>query len=82
MSEKEKKEEWMRAQEWNFGKAYGRHKDNGRQATPPGFWRVEMASTQERAKDEEEAEKMERERVEGMWREAMRKGGAYLFADE
>jgi len=82
MSEKEKKEEWMRAQEWNFGKAFGKHKDNGRQATPPGFWRVEMASTQERAKDEEEAEKMERERVEGMWREAMRKDGAYLFADE
>ncbi len=82
MRESEKKEEWMRAQEWNFGKAFGRHKDNGRQATPPGFWRVEMASTQEMAKDEEEAERMERERVEGMWREAMRKDGAYLFADE
>lgn len=82
MSESEKKEEWMRAQEWNCGKAFGRHKDNGRQATPPGFWRVEMASTQEMAKDEEEAERMERERVEGMWREAMRKDGAYLFADE
>jgi len=82
MRESEKKEEWMRAQEWNFGKAFGRHKDNGRQATPPGFWRVEMASTQEMVKDEEEAEKMERERVEGMWREAMRKDGAYLFADE
>lgn len=82
MSESKKKEEWMRAQEWNCGKAFGRHKDNGRQATPPGFWRVEMASTQEMAKDEEEAERMERERVEGMWREAMRKGGAYLFADE
>lgn len=82
MSEKEKKAEWMKAQEWNFGKAYGRHKDNGRQATPPGFWRVEMASTQELAEDEEEAARMERERVEGMWREAMRKDGAYLFADE
>ena len=82
MNQKEKDEEWMMAQKWNFGKTFGRHKDNGRQATPPGYWRVDMASTQERAQDEEEAERMEREKVEGMWREAMRKGGAFLFADE
>lgn len=82
MTEDQKKEEWMRAQEWNFGKTFGRHKDNGRQATPPGFWRVEMASTQEMEEDEREAERMEKERVDGMWREAMRKGGAWVFADE
>lgn len=82
MTEEEKKEEWMKAQEWNFGKTFGRHKDNGRQATPPGFWRVEMASTQDREEEGREAERMERERVEGMWRESMRKGGLWVFADE
>ena len=82
MTEQEKENEWGKAQEWDFGRRYGRHKDNGRQSTPPGYWNVDMATTQEKEKQDEEAEMMEREVVETRWREAMRKGGAWVFADE
>ena len=82
MTEKEKRIEWKNAQAWDFGRRYGRHKDNGRQTTPPGFWKVDMASTQEKKQQDEEAEMMEREVVEARWREAMRKGGAWVFADK
>ncbi|KAL8829931.1 MAG: hypothetical protein Q9191_001724 [Dirinaria sp. TL-2023a] len=82
MTDKEKQIEWAQAQAWDFSKRYGRHKDSGRQTTPPGYWKVDMASTQEKEQQDEEAEMMERAVVEGRWREAMRKGGAWVFADE
>jgi hypothetical protein len=41
-----------------------------------------MPSTQEELEDRREAEEMERMKTEGMWREAMRGGGRWLFRDE
>ena len=70
-----------RAQE--FANEHGKHRNTfERAATPPGFWRTEMPSTQEEWEDRRKAEEMERMKTEGMWREAMRGGGRWLFRDE
>ena len=82
LSDKEKDAEWDRAQQWDFGKQYGKHKAPDRRRTPPGFWNVDVDSTQELQKQREEAEKIAREEVTERWREAMRPGGRWKFADE
>lgn len=70
-----------RAQE--FANEHGKHRSTfERAATPPGFWRTEMPSTQEELEDRRKAEEMERMKTEGMWREALRGGGRWLFRDE
>lgn len=70
-----------RAQE--FANAHGRHRTTFERApTPPGFWRTEMPSTQEEMEDRRKADEMERSKAEGMWREAMRGGGRWIFRDE
>ncbi|ODM23601.1 hypothetical protein SI65_01190 [Aspergillus cristatus] len=61
----------------------GKHKQvHQRPRTPPGFWRTDMPDTQELEHDREEAEKLEREKVYERYREAMRPGGLWKFADE
>lgn len=82
MSDEEKKEEWSRAQAWDAGHRFGRHKATGRQRTPSGYWKVDVDSTQEAQEQREEADKMAREEVVERWREAMRPGGIWKFADE
>jgi len=65
-----------------FADTHGKHREVfQRNRTPPGFWRTEMPSTQELEQDWEEARKMDRQKVEERWREAMR-GGRYIFRDE
>lgn len=62
---------------------YGRHRyAHERHHSPPGFWRADMPSTQELEEDREEARRMEKEKVESRYREAMRPGGMWKFADE
>ncbi|KAH8422962.1 SAE2 C-terminal domain-containing protein [Aspergillus melleus] len=62
---------------------YGRHRHHHqRPSTPPGFWRADMPDTQEVEYDREEALKMEREKVKERYRQAMRPGGLWKFADE
>lgn len=62
---------------------YGRHRHNHQRArTPPGFWRTEMPDTQEVETDREAAQRQEREKVEQRYREAMRPGGLWTWADE
>lgn len=82
LSDEEKDAEWIRAQGWDFGKRFGKHKAADRQRTPPGFWNVDVDSTQEAQRQREEGEKMAREEVLERWREAMRPGGRWKFADE
>lgn len=73
----------IQARAQDFANEHGRHRKTfERAATPPGFWRTEMPSTQEELEDWRKAEEMERMKVEGMWREAMRGGGRWLFRDE
>lgn len=82
LSDGEKRAEWDRAQAWDWGRRYGKHKSTGRQLTPPGYWNVDFENTQEAQKHREEEEKIAREEVAEKWREAMRKGGLWKFADE
>lgn len=66
-----------------FSNAFGKHKHiHQRPRTPPGFWRADMPDTQELEHDREEARKFEREKVYERYREAMRPGGLWKFADE
>lgn len=82
-SPSKRKEVLIQARAQEFANEHGRHRKTfERAATPPGFWRTEMPSTQEELEDRRKAEEMERMKVEGMWREAMRGGGRWLFRDE
>jgi hypothetical protein len=66
-----------------FANEHGKHRKTFERAkTPPGFWRTEMPSTQEEEEDRKEAEKIERIKVESMWREAMKGRGRWKFRDE
>jgi hypothetical protein len=66
-----------------FANEHGKHRKTfERQKTPPGFWRTGMPSTQEEDADRKEAEKIERIKVESMWREAMKGRGRWKFRDE
>lgn len=61
---------------------YGKHRhDHERARTPPGFWRTDMPDTQELESDREAAQRLEREKVEERYREAMRPGGLWTWAD-
>jgi hypothetical protein len=62
---------------------YGRHRHTHQRAqSPPGFWRTDMPDTQDEESDREAAERLEREKVEERYREAMRPGGLWTWADE
>ena len=62
---------------------HGKHRHAyERRATPPGFWRTDMPSTQEIERDRKAARELERKSVEERWRESMREGGRWLFRDE
>lgn len=62
---------------------YGKHRHHHqRPRSPPGFWRADMPSTQDLERDREEARKYEREKVKERYREAMRPGGLWKYADE
>ena len=83
MSEPEKRDLLLDAKTRYFADKHGRHRQAyERRSTPPGFWRTDMPTTQEVAEDRESARKMERRRVEEMYREAMRAGGRWMFRDE
>ncbi|KIV99101.1 uncharacterized protein PV09_09199 [Verruconis gallopava] len=63
---------------------YGRHRlrPNARAKSPPGFWEMDMPTTQEVEKRAEEVEKRSRDMVRERYREAMRRGGKWIFRDE
>lgn len=83
MSEDEKHELLIDAKAEALSTRYGRHRyAHERHHSPPGFWRTDMPSTQELEQDREEARQLEREKVESRYREAMRPGGMWKFADE
>lgn len=67
-----------------FANKYGKHRHAfERHSTPPGFWRVDMPTTQEEAEDRVKADQIIRQKVEERWREAIRDGdGRWLFRDE
>ncbi|KAL4900051.1 DNA repair protein endonuclease SAE2/CtIP C-terminus-domain-containing protein, partial [Aspergillus multicolor] len=65
-----------------FANRFGKHRhQHHRPGTPPGFWRTEMPGTQEIEEDREGAHRLEREKVQERYREALRPGGLWKFAD-
>ena len=79
----EKRKVLIQARAKQLADKFGRHRQAyERRRTPPGFWRTDMPTTQELASDRDAAERVESEKVEEMYREAMRPGGKYLFRDE
>lgn len=77
-----RKDVLVKARAFAFANEHGKHRQAfQRHSTPPGFWRIDMPSTQEAEQDRQRAVRLERERVEDRWREAMR-GGRWLFKDE
>ncbi|OQD80564.1 hypothetical protein PENANT_c034G09301 [Penicillium antarcticum] len=73
----------VEAQARALANQYGRHRHTHQRAqSPPGFWRTEMPDTQDEQSDREAAERLEREKVEERYREAMRPGGLWTWADE
>lgn len=80
---RERHEMIVRARTARLAQNHGRHRARfERRRTPPGFWRVEMPSTQEAEADRREVERMEREVVGERWREAVQGRGRWIFRDE
>jgi hypothetical protein len=83
MSAEERRELLMQAKTRELAQKAGRHKSAyERRRSPPGFWRTDFPSTQELAKDRQEADQRERELVRERYEEAMRRGGRWVFRDE
>nr|POF14850.1 hypothetical protein CFP56_71234 [Quercus suber] len=73
----------MQARAACLANQFGKHKQAfERRSTPPGFWRIDMPSTQEAEQDHAKARDMVREKIEERQREAMREGGRWVFRDE
>ncbi|KAJ5512960.1 DNA repair protein Sae2/CtIP [Penicillium fimorum] len=83
MSGKERENLLVEARARALANQYGRHRHTHQRAqSPPGFWRTDMPDTQEKEDDLEAAKRLEREKVEERYREAMRPGGLWTWADE
>jgi hypothetical protein len=74
----------IKAKEQIISERHIRHriKPNQRAKSPPGFWNVDMPSTQEIEEQREEADRREKVEVAERYREAMRDGGKWIFKDE
>ncbi|OQE40122.1 hypothetical protein PENCOP_c006G08731 [Penicillium coprophilum] len=83
MTSKERENLLVEARARALANQYGRHRHTHQRAqSPPGFWRTDMPNTQEEEDDLEAAKRLEREKVEERYREAMRPGGLWIWADE
>ncbi|KAJ9641876.1 hypothetical protein H2199_005089 [Coniosporium tulheliwenetii] len=83
MSAEEKQELLVQARTRLLADRHGKHRHAfERSKTPPGYWRTDMPTTQEIEEDRQKAKQYERERVEMMYAEALRGGGAWTFRDE
>ncbi|PGG98528.1 hypothetical protein AJ79_08842 [Helicocarpus griseus UAMH5409] len=83
MTDRELRETLLDARTRNLANQFGKHRHvHERARSPPGFWRTDMPSTQELERDREEAKKVAQEKLAERYREAMRPGGLWKFADE
>lgn len=83
MTAREKMELLITAKAEQLAQKHGRHRQAfQRRATPPGFWRTDMPTTQETEADREMARQMERRKIEERYVEAKRANGRWLFKDE
>jgi hypothetical protein len=83
MSKEERDELVIVARTRDYANKHGKHRHAfERPASPPGFWRADMPTTQEENEDRVKAKEREKNLIEERYREAMRKGGRYIFRDE
>ncbi|KAF5847835.1 hypothetical protein GGP41_009097 [Bipolaris sorokiniana] len=83
MSSEERKELVLQARTRKMAKESGKHREAyQRRRTPPGFWRVDFPTTQEREEDRARAKEQERLEIHERWIEANRRGGKWIFRDE
>ena len=83
MTAEERKEIWIQARIQQFADKFGKHRTNfGRATSPVDFWNTDFPTSQEHERNREAARQREREKVEQMYYEAIKKGGRYVFADE
>jgi hypothetical protein len=83
MSKDEKEDLWMKAKIRELGNKFGKHRHRFEPAKSPlGFWDTTFPSTQEEQRERAAAQRIEREKVEARYREAMRTGGRWIFRDE
>jgi hypothetical protein len=83
MTQSERSELVLQARTRQMATKHGKHKQAyTRATTPPGFWRADFPTTQEQMEDREKAAQMELGIVEERRREALRRGGRWLFRDE
>lgn len=73
----------IKARTYAIASEHGKHRQAfKRHTTPPGFWRIDMPSTQEEEHDRAKAQELGRQEVYDRWREAMVPGGRWKFRDE
>ena len=61
---------------------YGKHRQaHDRPRSPPGYWRADMATTQEDREDREAAQRIDREKIERRLKEARRSGGRFTLRE-
>jgi hypothetical protein len=83
MNREQKEELLLQARTRELANKLGKHRHAyERRASPPGFWRTDFPTTQERLEDRQRAKEKERDLVEQRYEQAMRPGGAYIFRDE
>ncbi|KAF2180258.1 SAE2-domain-containing protein [Zopfia rhizophila CBS 207.26] len=83
MAPEEREELVLQARTRQMASKHGKHRQAyERHNTPPGFWRTDFPTTQEEREDRNKAILIERGIVEERWREAMRRGGRWMFRDE
>ncbi|KZF20711.1 SAE2-domain-containing protein [Xylona heveae TC161] len=83
MGQKERQELLVQVKAKLLADKHGKHRQPfERRATPPGFWRTDMPTTQELEQDREKARRLERDKIEERYMEAMRPGGRFMFRDE
>ncbi|KAJ5693315.1 DNA repair protein Sae2/CtIP [Penicillium macrosclerotiorum] len=83
LSDQDRQELVIEARARALANKHGKHRHTHQRArSPPGFWRTDMPSTQELEADRQDAQAREREKVSERYREAMRPGGLWTWADE
>ena len=83
MPNKELRELLVDARTRQLADQFGKHRHaHERARSPPGFWRTDMPTTQENEQDREHAKEWERIKVVERYREALKPGGRWIFADE
>ncbi|KAI5800352.1 DNA repair protein endonuclease SAE2/CtIP C-terminus-domain-containing protein [Peziza echinospora] len=81
--EKENHDRELEKKVKRFSDKFLNHRDHfERPKTPPGFWDSAFPTTQEMRENNRAARMEEREKVDGMRREAKKGGGRYVFRDE